>query len=404
MDRLLALTSLDLAHGALGLSVFALTVFALGVAALAYHVRRRAAGVVKELPPVSILKPLKGVEEGLEANLESFFVQRYPGRFEIVFATTEDDDPAIAIAREVAARHPDVPVRFAHSDADFGLNPKVSNLRGAMRAAQHDLVLQSDANVIAQPDYLARVVEELVGQDGHLLSSLVVGVGERSAGACMENLQLGAMIVPSCCFALHYFGVPCVIGKSMLLRRSDLAKVGGLESVRDVLAEDYLLGRAFQAKGMKVILSSTVAQNVNEHVSVDKFMSRHARWLKMRSVIHVPAFIADALANPAPWATLALVLGLRAGEPWIAGAAFGVLLGKVALDAVALRLSRGSMMGLRAVLLGPLKDLLLFSVWPYAAISRSIEWRGTKLRMGWGTKLRKDEGNLLTRTLRRAFA
>lgn len=397
-------TPLNAAYGALGLSIFALTVFAMGVAALAYHVRRRAPGAVKALPPVSILKPLKGVEEGLEANLESFFVQRYPGRFEIVFAATEDDDPALAVARRLAARHPAIPVRFARSDEGFGLNPKVSNLRGAMRAAEHDLVLQSDANVIAQPDYLARVVEELEGQGGHLLSSLVVGVGERSAGACFENLQLGAMIVPSCCFALHYFGVPCVIGKSMLLRRSDVAKVGGLEAVRDVLAEDYLLGRMFQAAGMKVILSSTVAQNVNQDVSVDRFMSRHARWLKMRSLLHVPAFIADALANPPPWALLAIGLAAWSATPWIAAAALGVVLGKVGLDALALRLSRGSAMGPRAILLGPLKDLLLFSVWPYAAISRSIEWRGTKLRMGWGTKLRKDEGNLLRRTLRRAFA
>lgn len=401
---LFALTALDLAHVALGLAVFALTVFAMGVAALAYHVRRRARGTVGRLPAVSILKPLKGVEEGLEANLESFFVQRYAGDFEIVFSSTEDDDPALAVARHVAARHPGVPVRFARSDADFGLNPKVSNLHGAMRAARHDLVLQSDANVLGQADYLERVVTELLADEAHLVSSLVVGVGERSAGACFENLQLAAMIVPSCCFALHYFGVPCVIGKSMLLRRSDLARVGGLEAVRDVLAEDYLLGRMFQAAGMKVVLSSTVAQNVNEDVTVDRFMSRHARWLKMRALLHVPAFVADAVANPAPWATFAIVLGLVAGEGWIALAAVGVLLGKVALDAVALRLARGRAMGPRAIVLGPLKDLLLFSVWPYAALSRSVEWRGARLRMGWGTKLRKDEGNLIARTLRRAFA
>jgi ceramide glucosyltransferase len=404
MDGSLDLSPASLAPLALGLSVFSLAVFALGVLALAFHVRRRAGRPRTDLPTVSILKPLKGLEEGLERNLESFFVQRYPGSFEIVFAATEDDDPALVVAREVAARHPAVPVRFARSDADFGLNPKVSNLRGALRAAANDLVLQSDANVIAQPDYLERVVTEFVREDGHLLSSLVVGVGERSIGACMENLQLGAMIVPSCCFALHYFGVPCVIGKSMLLRRSDLAKVGGLEAVRDVLAEDYLLGRAFQAAGKKVILSSTVVQNVNEDVSVDRFMSRHARWLKMRAVIHVPAFVADAFANPAPWSVLAIGLGLVSEQPAIAGLALLVLTSKVALDALALRLARGTAMGWRALLIGPLKDLLLFSVWPYAAFSRSIEWRGARLRMGWGSKLRKDEGNLLQRTLRRALA
>lgn len=390
----------------LALAAFGVLFFGMGVLALALHVRKRPRPSDRALPPVSILKPLKGSEEHLEENLETFFVQDYGGPFEIVFSCTDDDDPALSVAREVAARHPAIPTRFALSDPDFGLNPKVANLRGALRVAQHDLVLQSDANVRAQRDYLSRIVAELEGEDAQLLSSLVVGVGESSVGAVLENLQLGAMIVPSCCFALTFFGVPCVIGKSMLFRRSELAKIGGLESVRDVLAEDYLLGRAFQAAGKKVVLSSTVAENVNGDVSVDRFMSRHARWLKMRAVLHVPAFIADIFANPVPWALGAMVSALVADpfRPTIPLAALAIIVLKTQLDRVALRITRGQDMGLRGMLLGPLKDVLLLSLWPYAAISRSIEWRGTKLRMGWGTKLRKDEGNLLARVLRRASA
>src|SRR5690606_20502753 len=119
-----------------------------------------------------------------------------------------------------------------------------------------------------------RIVGELVAENGSLLSSMVVGVDERSPGAAMENLQLSAMIAPSTCFALRYFGVTCVIGKSMLFRRSDLEALGGLEPVKDVLAEDYLLGRAFEKSGRKVILSTTVAENVNRDTTVDRFMSR----------------------------------------------------------------------------------------------------------------------------------
>jgi ceramide glucosyltransferase len=394
----------------LALAAFGLLFFAMGVLALAMHVRKRPGAAPMELPPVSILKPLKGTEEHLEENLETFFVQDYAGPLEIVFSSTEDDDPALVVARKVAARHPEIAVRFALSDPDFGLNPKVANLRGALRIAQYDLVLQSDANVRAQPNYLSRVVAELEGGQAQLLSSLVVGVGEASAGGVLENLQLGAMIVPACCFALTYFGVPCVIGKSMLFRRSELAAIGGLESVRDVLAEDYLLGRAFQAAGKKVILSSTVAENVNGDVSVDRFMSRHARWLKMRAVIHVPAFIADVFANPVPFALAAaissVVVSIEHGELdlFVPALALGIVLGKTQLDRIALRITRGTDMGLRGVLLGPIKDLLLLSLWPYAAISRSVEWRGTKLRLGWGTKLRRDEGNLLARVRRRASA
>ncbi len=383
---------------ALGAAAFALGVYFFGVCALAWHTRKRPIPVLPELPPVSILKPLKGDEDRLAENLRSFFQQDYP-RFEIVFATTEPDDPALAVARAVAADYPEVPVRFAHSDAGFGLNPKVCNLHGAMRAAAHDLVLQSDANVRARPDYLRRVVSELLSEKASLLSSIVVGVGESSLGGAMENLQLTGMIAPSVCFALYYFRTTCVIGKSMLLRRSELAEMGGLESVKDLLAEDFMLGRRFDTAGRKVILSTTVAENVNIDPSIERFMGRHARWLKMRAVIHVPAFIADLLANPVGLSVFAVAIS--GFDPWFVVRALPLVLAKLALDLWVVRRTRGEALPLRYVWVAPLKDLLLFAVWPYAAISRSVEWRGVRLRLGWKSVLRPDEGPLPVRAVRR---
>lgn len=397
---LAALVALPWGAIALGTGVVGLGVYVLGVLAVAWHTRARPMPTGITLPPVSILKPLKGDEEQLEENLRSFFTQRYPS-FEIVFATTEPDDPALAVARRVAAEHPEVPVKFAHSDAGFGLNPKVANLHGAMRAATHDLVLQSDANVRARPDYLQRIVSELEGEKASLLSSIVVGVGERSLGGAMENFQLTGMIAPSVCFALYYFGVTCVIGKSMLLRRSELAQMGGLEAVKDLLAEDYVLGRRFELARRKVILSTTVAENVNLDPTVDRFMARHARWLKMRAVIHVPAFIADLVANPVGLSVLAVVLS--GFDPRFALAALALTATKLALDLWVIRRTRGHAMPLRYAWIGPLKDVLLFAVWPYAALSRSVEWRGAKLRLGWGSALRPDEGALPVRAVRRVL-
>ncbi|UJR80664.1 Ceramide glucosyltransferase [Sandaracinus amylolyticus] len=384
----------------LGCAVFAYGFFGLGAIATLRHTKRRARSIEAErLPAVSLLKPLKGVEESLEENLESFFTQDYGGPIEIVFATAEPDDYALPVARRVAARYPEIDVRFVLSDPDYGLNPKVANLAGALRAAKHDLVLQSDANVRARPDYLRRVVSELVEEDGALLSSMVVGVGERSPGAAMENLQLSAMIAPSTCFALHYFGVTCVIGKSMLFKRSVLAELGGLERVKDVLAEDYLLGRAFEKAGRRVILSTTVAENVNHEVSIDRFMSRHARWLKMRAVIHPPAFVADLFANPVGLGVIATVLS--GFDVRFVAALLALVIAKASTDAMLLRRTRGEAMPWKLLACAPLKDVLLLAIWPYAAISRSIEWRGTRLRLGWQTRLRPDDGALAVRVARR---
>lgn len=375
-----------------------LLVYGLGVMATVRHTGRPAAPRPAALPPVSLLKPVKGAEEGLEANLRSFYEQDYAGPMEVVFATTDKDDPALPVARAVAADYPHVPTRFVLSDPAFGLNPKVANLAGALRAASHDLVLQSDANVRARPDYLTRVVSELEAEGGHLLSSMVVGVGERSVGATLHNLQLSAFTAPGCCLALRYFGIVCVIGKSMLFRKSDLAEVGGLELVRDILAEDYVLGRAFQKANKTVLLSTTTVENVNVEASVEHFVARHARWLKMRAAIHIPGFFADLVANSTGLMLLALLTsGL---DPRFAAvfAAHAVL--KAAGDAYLLGRTRGAPMAWRYLALAPLRDVLMVAVWPYAAVSRSIEWRGVRLRLGWNTRLRPDDGALPLRVLR----
>ena len=385
----------------MGCAVSAYGVFCLGVVATIRHVRRRPARHDGIFPPISLLKPLKGAEEALDSNLETFCVQDYPGPVQIVFSTVDPADDALPVARRVAARHPEIEVRFVLSDPGFGLNPKVSNLAGALRAASHDLVLQSDANVRARPDYLRRIVAELLAEDASLLSSMVVGVGERSPGAAMENLQLSAMIAPSTCFAKAYFGVTCVIGKSMLFRRSELAAAGGLHRVKDVLAEDYLLGRLYQSLGKRVLLSSTVVENVNREVSVDRFMSRHARWLKMRAVIHPPAFVADLFANPVGLALGAVALSGFAPEALVVLAVLGCV--KAATDAFLVRQTRGVAMSPSMLAWAPFKDVLLLAIWPYAALSRSVEWRGTRLRLGWNSALRPDDGALPLRMARRVL-
>ncbi len=386
----------------LGCSLTALGLFALGILSTLRHTSRQPFSLPDEAyPPVSLLKPLKGIEEGLEENLRTFFEQDYPAATEIVCAPPAPGARGRAAAGRLAADHPEIPTRFVFSDPSFGLNPKVANLAGALRAARHELVLQSDANVRVRPDYLRRVVAELVTEDARLLSSMVAGVGERSIGALMDNLQLSAFTAPGTCFALH-FGIVCVIGKSMLFYREDLEQVGGLEVVRDILAEDYVLGRLFQKAGKRVLLSTTTAENVNIDSPVEHFVSRHARWLKMRAVVHVPGFVADLFANPTGFALLAF---LTSGLDWRFGLVLaGITVIKSIADGFLVRRTRGVPLSTKHHLLTPLRDVLMLAIWPYAAVSRSVEWRGVPLRLGWGSRLRPDDGPLALRLVRRVLA
>ncbi len=342
------------------------------------------------LPPVSLLKPLKGLEDALEENLESFFLQDYPAPFEIVFATTDDDDPALEVAKRVAARHPQVPVRFVLSDDTFGLNPKVANLAGAVEAAHYDLIHQSDANVRVPASYLRRIVGELIAAEASVLTSVVVGVGEERPGAAMENLQLSAFIAPAMCLALRVADITCVCGKSMLLYKSELNdELGGLASVRNVLCEDFVLGERYKALGKKVLLSPTPVFNVNSDCGVERFVGRHGRWLKMRVTLHLPGFVADLLSNPVALSILGVVAS--GFEVSVMGAAAGVIVAKGVADQVALRLVRTPMKW-RYALLSPVKDLLLLPLWVNAVFGRTVVWRGRRLRFGKETRLIPIDG------------
>lgn len=368
-----------------GIAALALLFYFVGIAATWRHTRRKPVlAPIDELPPVSMLKPLKGLEDELEENLESFFTQDYPSPFEIVICTTEADDPALAVARRVAARHPEVPTQFVLGDDDFGLNPKVANLSGAVPAARYDLVHQSDANVRVPRDYLRRIVGEFVAADASILTSVVIGDGERSIGGALENLQLSAYIAPAMCLALEAANITCVCGKSMLLRKSELKEFGGLASVRNVLCEDFVLGERYKAAGKTVLLSPTPVRNVNADCGLDRFFGRHSRWLKMRITLHVPGFFADLFSNPIGLAALAMLFS--AFDPWVCLAAAAVMIVKTLADQLALSLTRDRM-ALRYAWLSLLKDLALLPLWVFAIFSRTVVWRGRRLRFGRNTQL-----------------
>lgn len=385
---LLALTGVTLVGHCIGM-----------LAALRFTGRVRAVEPAEPFPGLTLLKPIKGLEDGLRENLESFYAQRYPGPLQIVFASAHAGDPGVAVAREVAAAHPELPTRFVLAREDFGLNPKVGNLRAALLAAEHDLVLQSDANVRLRPGHLRRMVATLLSEKASLVGSLVVGVGERSAAAAVENLQLTAFTAPGLCAAKELVDITCLLGKAMLFRRSELDALGGIALVKDVLAEDFVMTQLYQRAGKKVVLSPDPVANVNQSTTLRQLCGRHSRWMKMRVVVSLPGFIGDLGSNPLPFALLALVasgFSLRA----LAAVAF-VYVYKLACDLRMLHRLRGRGLGPTLLWATPARDLLLAGIWAYSAFSRTTVWRGRRLRMGAGTVLVPDEARPLPARLLR---
>ena len=370
----------------LACAAVALVVYLLGIWSAWRHVSRPLPDLSDQtLPPVTLLKPLKGMEDELEENLRSFFEQQYPAPVQIVFASTDPDDPALALAHQLAASYPEADTAFVVADPGYGLNPKVCNLKGALDTAKHDTIVQSDANVRFRPGFLRQVVGEFVAEQASLQGCLVVGSGERSPGAALENLQLSAFIAPAMCAALVFGRTTCIVGKTEVYRRSELERLGGMEIVKDMLLEDFVLGKTYRKAGKKLLLSRLATYNVNVTSSLGAFFNRHTRWLIMAAVVSKPALLAELFSNPlalslAAWAASGFELRLLA-----APASVAVL--KTTVDAWAVRFMRGRGMKLGHCLLSPVRDLLHLAIWVHSAFTRTTQWRGRRFRLGPDTRI-----------------
>lgn len=337
--------------------------------------------------PLSVLKPLCGADESLEANLETFFAQRHPD-FELVFGVERADDPAVNVVRHLLARHPEVRARLV-IHGRRGLNPKVANLRGILAAGAHDLVVISDSNVAVGPDHLARLSACFAaaggpGREAGLVTSLVAGTGARTLGAMLECLALNGGVAGGIATSeLISGGRALVVGKALLFRRSLFEELGGMESLASVLAEDYLMGRMFAEAGHPVRVCADVVRNVSVQTSVRTFLARQLRWALLRTRLKPLAWPFELLLNPSAVALLGLLLG---AGPWVLGWALGLSALRDGLQWWRLR----GPAGIAAVVLGPVRDLLMIGVWAAAPFQRTVGWRGHRLRVSAGTRVYAD--------------
>jgi ceramide glucosyltransferase len=327
---------------------------------------------------VSVLKPLCGADQDLEANLESFFLQDHPD-FELVFGVVDARDPALAVAHALMARHPKVPARTVVHAGSGALNPKIDNLTGLLPAARHDLLLVSDSNVRVPPHYVRELASIHARDQAGIVTNLFAGVGDDTFGAALENVQLCGFCAAGVALPT-LLGDPVLVGKSALFSRRTLERLGGFERVRDVLAEDFVLGKTFTRAGEKLVVAPTVLANVTRTTSLGQMLARQLRWTMFRFSLRPVTATLEPLVSPLLLVPCAWVHLGPLSLAW----AYALIALRDLGGWVALRGPRGAHL---PILLGPLRELLALGVWAVAPFRRRVSWRGKRLRLGAGTLL-----------------
>jgi len=365
----------------IGLVIFCLQIWA--VRSTVTKEEQTASERTAVLPPISVLKPLKGLEDNLFDNLASFCMQDYP-EYEIICSLQDMNDPAYKVAEKVREKFPERRIVILVERRTDGLNPKVNNLCAAYRQAQHPTILISDSNVMVHPGYLKRIGRFMGDGKVGLVTNLIRGVGARTIGSMFENLHLNSFILGNVCFLNKLVGIPCVIGKSMLMRKEDLEAIGGLRAFKDVLAEDHLIGEKIRRQGQKVIVSSDLIDNVNEYWDFKKFINRHVRWGKMRWKLLGFKYALELFSNPVLLACVPILFYGFSHESLLLALCVGMMKG---MGDLYLGQLIGAQLKPWFYVLSPFKDLLMGFVWFIPFVSDTVTWRGNRYLIARDTLL-----------------
>jgi ceramide glucosyltransferase len=344
--------------------------------------RRRGDASSCSSPPVSILKPVCGPEPDLRANLESFCAQDYP-EYEALFVSERDDDPGLAVAREVAERCGPRRALVLSGGPRIGRNLKVCGLEHGLRHASHDIVVVSDSDMRVTPDYLARVVAPFADPSVGVVTCLYRGAAAGGFSSCLEMLGIGADFIPSVLVAWLIQGPRFGLGATLAVRRGPLEACGGFRSLADELADDYRLAEMLRATGAKQVLSGYVVECVLGRGPFGVTWQRRLRWARTVRALSPAGWCGALVTHVTPLAG-ALVCIHRSGAALAALAATAFWRG---LCAAWIAVRTGDRGVLRLLWLLPVSDLVAFVIWVLSFTRRRVTWRGTELEFGPGGRL-----------------
>ena len=334
--------------------------------------------------PVTVLKPLHGIEPELPARLAAFCRQDYGGPVQVLCGTQNIVAPAAAVLRDIADEDPNKAVELAVDARCHGANRKVSNLINMLPRARHDTLVLSDSDIVVEPGYLRTVTALLAAPRVGAVTCLYHGVAGEGLWARLSALAINAHFLPQAILAVTFsLAKPCC-GATIALRRSTLERVGGFSALADVLADDHALGVAVRAAGYEVVTAPCVVGHRCFETSLRELLRHELRVARTIRSIDPIGYLGTVITHPWP---LALIAMLGGGSDALM-VAIAVLLSRVMLcRSVEHRFE----LPRQNYWLIPLHDVIAFAVYVASFFGATVHWCGADYRVTADGALIEDE-------------
>lgn len=332
---------------------------------------------LRKKPPVSIVIPVRGIENFSGETLERAFRLSWP-RYELLFCVAHGNDPIIPLVEKTAAAYPEIEMRILIGDDRISANPKLNNCVKGWQAARHDWVILADSNVLMPPDY----IQHLMGSwrsDSGLVCSTPLGSRPQGFWAEVECMFLNTQQA-RWQYAGEAVGLGFAQGKSMLWAKPMLDANGSIHALNAEIAEDAASTKLVNRLGLKVHLVSAPFEQPLGHRTEQEIWSRQARWSRLRRVTFPSFFAPEILLGVLPPLLLALV-AVALGELTLLPTVLMVLAG-IYLPELALARSKGWHLSRWSVPAMMARDLMMPAIWLRAWIGGTIDWRGNTMTIG----------------------
>jgi ceramide glucosyltransferase len=332
-------------------------------------------------PPVSLLKPVHGVDFASQINFESFCRQNYP-KYEILFCVNDLEDPAVPLIRQAMKDFPQCPIRILSNALKIGSNQKVNNLVLLAKEANHEIIVQSDGDVRVSPDYLKNVVEEFADPKVGVVSCFYRGTAEKNFWAEVEAVGAAGDFLAGALVANLPGSVTFALGASVATTKTWLAKIGGYEALADLLADDYEIGNRVHRAGGKVLLSREAVWTMYPAQTMKSFWEHQVRWARTVRMVRPASFFGLVFTHGLPWCVLAAAV---APSPWEGAGYLGAyLLLRLLMAWVVGVWGVGDEVLRKKLWLVPVRDAIYFAVWIAGFLSNRVTWGGVEFAIEGG--------------------